>query len=106
MFFLQVRQVDNGGDDILCRAVGAGGKLERIEGRAVFGCNMALHQPLEALHHDGSQCYWAIIIQAVMVGLFATGMMVTHLKHARRMAWSSEVSNMSMRTRASWSAHP
>ena len=33
VFLLQVRQaqVDNGGDDILCRAVGAVSKLERVE---------------------------------------------------------------------------
>ena len=36
-------------------------KLERIGGG--FGDDVVLHQPLEALHHDRSECDGAVIIE-------------------------------------------
>lgn len=53
-----------------------------------------LYQPVKALHHDESECYWALIIntcQCVFSFFKGTGMVVPVLNHDGTTASFSEV---------------
>ena len=58
------------GDGVLCGVFWPISKLVWVEFGFGSGDSVVLYQPLKALHHDGGECYGAVITEGGDCGIF------------------------------------